>query len=393
MASKNAKMGGGMLDLAFAMDCTGSMGSYIQEAKDNIEKIVNDVVESEKCDVRLALIEYRDHPPEDSSFVTKKHDFTHSAATMKSWLEECNAEGGGDTPEAVADALNDVLQLSWREEATKMCVLITDAPPHGISPGGDSFPEGCPLELDPKEITKQMVSKGVCLYVVGCEPSICDFKDFYLALAHIAGGQYVSLKEAKGIAKVIIYGSVEEISLRKLEAEAVKEILQMKSSCIEINEEVLTSSLHKRWKERGEKTKQLTLNQRGLETAKSSAIAMEMVKSKFSDTRKLLSTSSRGHKDVSKKFKEVGSANPKEGDKIAAVTTALADLKTSSSSIKVDLSGLTDQIDFGPAKSTSSEKSADESGYQCIDGGVTFDQTMRVVQRSLNKMIGNKPTD
>ena len=32
--------------------------------------------------------------------------------------------GGGDIPDAVADGLNAALDLSFRQEATKICVLI-----------------------------------------------------------------------------------------------------------------------------------------------------------------------------------------------------------------------------------------------------------------------------
>lgn len=46
------------------MDCTGSMGSYIYSATKNIRSIVDEIVTSERSDVRLALIEYRDHPPQ-----------------------------------------------------------------------------------------------------------------------------------------------------------------------------------------------------------------------------------------------------------------------------------------------------------------------------------------
>ena len=50
---------------------------------------------------------------------------------------------GGDGPEAVADGLQQVLKLSWRQEATKMCVFISDAPPHGLGlDSGDGFPNG-----------------------------------------------------------------------------------------------------------------------------------------------------------------------------------------------------------------------------------------------------------
>lgn len=51
-------------DLVFIMDCTGSMGSYISSALENIRSIVEEIVVSEKSDVCLALVEYRDHPPQ-----------------------------------------------------------------------------------------------------------------------------------------------------------------------------------------------------------------------------------------------------------------------------------------------------------------------------------------
>ena len=49
----------------------------------------------EKADVRLALVEYRDHPPEDQTFVTRVNDFTSSVRSMKQWLDQCSASGGG----------------------------------------------------------------------------------------------------------------------------------------------------------------------------------------------------------------------------------------------------------------------------------------------------------
>ena len=103
-----------VLDLAFAMDTTGSMSSYIHSARDNIRHIVEDIVAKETCDVRLALVEYRDHPPQDRSYVTQVHDFTPRVAEMRQWLEVSKADGGGDAPEAVADALHDVSLAAFR---------------------------------------------------------------------------------------------------------------------------------------------------------------------------------------------------------------------------------------------------------------------------------------
>jgi hypothetical protein len=40
------------------------MASYIESATNNIRSIVEEIVVSEKSDIRLALVEYRDHPPQ-----------------------------------------------------------------------------------------------------------------------------------------------------------------------------------------------------------------------------------------------------------------------------------------------------------------------------------------
>jgi hypothetical protein len=52
------------LDLVFAMDCTGSMGPYINSAKENIHTIIEQIVATETSDIHLAFVEYRDHPPQ-----------------------------------------------------------------------------------------------------------------------------------------------------------------------------------------------------------------------------------------------------------------------------------------------------------------------------------------
>jgi hypothetical protein len=108
------------------------------------------------------------------------HDFTNNVNEMKGWLENCQAHGGGDAPEAVADALDAVLKLSWRTDSTKICILIADAPPHGLDQTGDSFPNGCPAGHDPARIIRDMAEEHITLYTVGVEPSIGRLFIFFL---------------------------------------------------------------------------------------------------------------------------------------------------------------------------------------------------------------------
>ena len=61
---------------------------------------------------------------------------------------------------------------------------------------------GCPNGLDPMVTTNQIAAKGITLYLVGCEPSIIPYKEFFSAIAHLTGGQYVPLKHAKLLTQV-----------------------------------------------------------------------------------------------------------------------------------------------------------------------------------------------
>lgn len=245
---------GDKLDLAFAMDCTSSMRSYIDSAKENVEEIMQRISSSGTSNIRFGLVEYRDHPPQESSFVTQKHDFTPHLSTIKSWLNDCSAKGGGDTPEAVADALYDVLHLSWRSDATKVCVLISDAPPHGLTQS-DNFPQ-CPAGHDPVCIASEMAKKGVVLYSVGCGLS-GNVMEFFMAIAFKTGGQYVPLSNATKLADVIIGGAQEEVSLEKLMAEVDEEVQKDLEAEKVIDEEELSRRIHEKMKLKGARAIQI----------------------------------------------------------------------------------------------------------------------------------------
>ena len=143
------------------------------------------------ADLMFGVAAYRDHPPQARSFVTKAltphYDsyleqvaFTTDPGTVANVLSSLGADEGGDGPEAVADALQMGLRANWRDGASKVAILITDAPPHGIGEDGDGFPDGCPLrtchfcgmglefhcpviEIDPLRVVSSMAKAGITL--------------------------------------------------------------------------------------------------------------------------------------------------------------------------------------------------------------------------------------
>jgi len=215
------------LDLVFTMDTTGSMGSYIVAAKRNIEAIVSRLVQSEGYDLRFGLVAYRDHPPQDQTYVVKQFPFTDDVAVMQRQLATLSAQGGGDGPEAVEAGLHATLEADWRTNATKVAILIADAPPHGLGERGDGFPNGAPTGVDPLQVLEQMSMRGICIYSVGCEPALGSYqyaKDFFIAAAQKTNGQAVSLSSAAALADVIMGGAIEEMDLEQLAAEVVSEV-------------------------------------------------------------------------------------------------------------------------------------------------------------------------
>jgi len=214
------------LDLVFCVDCTGSMGGYIKTAQENITNIVESIIASESADIRFALVMYRDHPPQDSTYVTQIREFTSDITIMRHYVNEMQAAGGGDTPEAMTSGLFQSLSLPYRDTATKVCVLIADAPPHGLSGSGDGFPNGDPNTEDLLSISRQLATRGIRVYCVGCEPSISSYVEatsWMKWTAELCSGRYVSLQRANFLSNIIIGGCREELNLDKLAKEVIVE--------------------------------------------------------------------------------------------------------------------------------------------------------------------------
>ncbi|MEE8182250.1 MAG: VWA domain-containing protein, partial [Candidatus Thorarchaeota archaeon] len=65
------------LDVAFVVDTTGSMKDDIRAVKDSLFDIVDKIVaRTEDLTIRFGIVSYRDHPPQDCTYVTRVFDFT-----------------------------------------------------------------------------------------------------------------------------------------------------------------------------------------------------------------------------------------------------------------------------------------------------------------------------
>ncbi|KAF8169254.1 hypothetical protein BJ912DRAFT_1025659 [Pholiota molesta] len=211
------------LDLVFVQDCTGSQGTYISSATKNIESICAHIFESGKLqspeDLRVGLVAFRDHPPQDHTYITKNFGFSSDISQVHKNLSTLYASGGGDGPEAVTAALAEAVNMDWRPYSSKMVVLIADAPPHGIGEYGDGFDEGSPDGNDPLQLARLMASRGITLFFVACEPALSGYSyatDFYQAITSITSGLMLPLLTADLLTHAIVGSVLENLDMERL---------------------------------------------------------------------------------------------------------------------------------------------------------------------------------
>ena len=119
------------IDVVFVLDTTGSMGGLIQAAKEKIWSIATTMASAQSApEIRMGLVAYRDR---GDAYVTRVVDLSSDLDSMYATLMDFQADGGGDGPESVNQALYDAIhKLSWSQDSGtyKAVFLVGDAPPH-----------------------------------------------------------------------------------------------------------------------------------------------------------------------------------------------------------------------------------------------------------------------
>jgi len=178
----------GPLDIAFAIDSTGSMSDEIEEVKENVSTLVGQIASIDP-DYRLALVDYKDIEEEESEYQSRLDlDFTNDVAAFNRELEGLEAFGGGDEPESVYSGLMTALGRDWRAGAKKIVVQIGDAPPK-----------------DPEPVTGYTL-RDVQLKALSVDPATIDTiqsgddpetSTAFSAIASATGGHHLQLPESQ----------------------------------------------------------------------------------------------------------------------------------------------------------------------------------------------------
>jgi hypothetical protein len=156
------------VDIIFIVDVTGSMGGFINDAK---QFLVNSLTEiehiSDVLDNSYSLIVYRDHPPEDRTFASKILVNVSDAEGMKTGMKHgaFHADGGGDAPESGLDAINDISKLQLRENSIRYAFIIGDAPLHGTAYAGSRV-KPCTCGLTSEKIKTVLERFNITLFAM-----------------------------------------------------------------------------------------------------------------------------------------------------------------------------------------------------------------------------------
>ncbi|WP_343672943.1 vWA domain-containing protein, partial [Chitinophaga sp.] len=148
------------IQVVFALDATGSMSGLIGAAKEKIWSIAGSLAQAEPAPViEIGLIFYRDR---GDQFITKRVALSGDMDEVYEKLMQMSADGGGDSPESVNQALNEAItKFKWDTAAStyKTVFLVGDCPPHMDYRDDVKYPVSCKLATQ-KDIVLNTILMG-----------------------------------------------------------------------------------------------------------------------------------------------------------------------------------------------------------------------------------------
>ena len=192
-SAADASRPGRRIEVAFVLDTTGSMAGLIDGAKRKIWSIANGIIDvNPDADIRMALIGYRDQGDE---YVVRTHDMSADLQGLYGHLTRFVADGGGDTPESVNEALDAAVHdLRWSSDQNvrRIICLVGDAPPHMDYANGPKY----------RHVIGNARDLGIIVNTVqaGQDPVTTEF---WQDMAALGGGKYFCIPQDGGQVQVM----------------------------------------------------------------------------------------------------------------------------------------------------------------------------------------------
>jgi hypothetical protein len=146
MADQQGAKVKGVVDIVFLIDATGSMQPCIDALKANISTFIDTLTSTNANNQapvkhwRAKVVGFRDFAADQMFLID--NPFVEGAAEVRSQLDRITADGGGDEPESLLDALYHVATMEqtgkggqfdpakwrYRSDAARVVIVFTDAP-------------------------------------------------------------------------------------------------------------------------------------------------------------------------------------------------------------------------------------------------------------------------
>ena len=115
------------LEVVVVIDSTGSMGPVIEQAREQVSRIIS-TLGALVPGFRLGVVTYRDR---NEAYMVRSEPLTQHWYKAVAFLDTITAAGGGDTPEAVLEGLENALDSAgWIKGSKRVVILVGDAPNH-----------------------------------------------------------------------------------------------------------------------------------------------------------------------------------------------------------------------------------------------------------------------
>jgi len=174
------------VEVVFVLDTTGSMGGLIQTAKDKIWSIASTLAQAQQGpEISMGLVAYRDR---GDAYVTRVFDLSTDLDAVHTQLMTFGADGGGDGPEAVNQALEAAIEkMSWSQDqdAYKVVFLVGDAPPHMDYQDDVKYPQ----------LMAAAAERGIVVNTIQCGSMHATIAP-WRSIAALGQGRYFTVEQA-----------------------------------------------------------------------------------------------------------------------------------------------------------------------------------------------------
>jgi hypothetical protein len=175
------------VDVVFVLDVTASMQWALNDLKNGIGTFA-DTLSRSQIDFRLGLVTFQDITIPGEKIEVVQFDgspFTANPTIFRDKVGLLKAEGGGDIPESSLEGMHEAVKMPFRQGATKMLLLITDAPPK-VARGGKTM----------EDIVTEVKTQGIdSVHLVVERFDIDTYRPLLSAGIGKSGGTYFKLAD------------------------------------------------------------------------------------------------------------------------------------------------------------------------------------------------------